>query len=175
MLITFGPVRIGMLFSGLSLVFHVTRERHHRQRSEPNLFLCLCQMHLLRGSVPISLGPFQHVGIIYVLVFVDYFTEYMKLIALPNIKAETVAWAFIKDVVCHHGTHAYLHSDRGTYHIFIFTKHAKNTEKQNKTNMLRGKIFKRPKEARKGLSPNVGKKKRLHQIYQQKKATKENK
>ena len=37
--------------------------------------------------------------------------------------------------------------------------------------MLRGKIAKRPKEARKGLSPNLGKK--PHQIYQQKKATKE--
>ena len=36
--------------------------------------------------------------------------------------------------------------------------------------MLRGKIAKRPKEARKGLSPKLGKK--LHQIYQQKKATK---
>ena len=39
--------------------------------------------------------------------------------------------------------------------------------------MLRGKIAKRPKEARKGLSPNLGKK--LHQIYQQKRATKEKK
>ena len=39
--------------------------------------------------------------------------------------------------------------------------------------MLRGKIAKRPKEARKGLSPNLGKK--LHQIYQQKKATQERK
>ena len=36
--------------------------------------------------------------------------------------------------------------------------------------MLRGKIAKRQKEARKGLSSNLGKK--LHQIYQQKKATK---
>ena len=39
--------------------------------------------------------------------------------------------------------------------------------------MLRGKIAKRPKKARKGLSPNLGKK--LQQIYQQKKATKEKK
>ena len=39
--------------------------------------------------------------------------------------------------------------------------------------MLRGKIAKRPKEARKGLLPNLGKK--LHQIYQQKKATQERK
>ena len=39
--------------------------------------------------------------------------------------------------------------------------------------MLRGKIAKRPKEVRKGLSPNLGKK--PHQIYQQKKATKEKK
>ena len=36
--------------------------------------------------------------------------------------------------------------------------------------MLRGKIAKRPQEARKGLSPNLRKKK--HLIYQQKKAIK---
>ena len=35
--------------------------------------------------------------------------------------------------------------------------------------MLRGEIAKRPKEARKRPSPNLGKK--IHQIYQQKKAT----
>ena len=39
--------------------------------------------------------------------------------------------------------------------------------------MLRGKIAKRPKQARKGLSSNLGKK--IHQIYQQKKATKKKK
>ena len=42
--------------------------------------------------------------------------------------------------------------------------------------MLRGKIAKRPKEARKGLSPNLrgggGTKKNLQQIYQQKKSIK---
>ena len=66
------------------------------------------------------LGPLptcQHTGNKYVLVFVDYFTKYIELVALPNSKAATVAEAFVKEVVCRHGTPAYLHSDRGTNYL----------------------------------------------------------
>ena len=81
--------------------------------------------------IPVPNAPFERVstdilgplptcrnsGNKYVVVFVDYFTKYMELIALPNIKAETVAWAFIEEVVCRHGTPAYLHSNRGTNYL----------------------------------------------------------
>ena len=66
------------------------------------------------------LGPLptcQHTGNKYVLVFVDYFTKYIELVALPDIKAATVAEAFVKEVVCRHGAPAYLHSDRGTNYL----------------------------------------------------------
>ena len=35
----------------------------------------------------------------YVLVFIDYFTKYVKLIAIPDTKAETVAKAFLERVI----------------------------------------------------------------------------
>ena len=38
----------------------------------------------------------------YVLVFVDFFTKYVELVAIPDMTAETVAWAFVKEVVCRH-------------------------------------------------------------------------
>ena len=60
-------------------------------------------------------------------------------------------------------------SSSSYYHISLFSQ---NMLKIHKHKMLRGKIAKRPQEARKGLSPNLGK---IHLIYQQKKATNRNK
>ena len=53
----------------------------------------------------------------YVIVFIDYFTKYVELVAVPDIKARTVAWAFLTEVICRHGTPSYLHSDRGTNYL----------------------------------------------------------
>ncbi len=66
------------------------------------------------------LGPLpacRHTGNRYVIVFIDYFTKYVELVAVPDIKAETVARSFVKEVVCRHGTPLYLHSDRGTNYL----------------------------------------------------------
>jgi hypothetical protein len=53
----------------------------------------------------------------YVLVFIDYFTKYVELIAIPNAKAETVARALLERVILLHGAPQYLHSDRGTQYL----------------------------------------------------------
>ncbi|KAK3106184.1 hypothetical protein FSP39_014461 [Pinctada imbricata] len=50
----------------------------------------------------------------YVLVFICYLTKYVELIPLRDIKASTVATAFVNNVVCRHGTPMFLHSDRGS-------------------------------------------------------------
>lgn len=66
------------------------------------------------------LGPLptcKDTGHKYVLVFIDNFSKYMELIAVPDTKAERIAWAFVKEIVCRHGTPAYLHSDRGTNYL----------------------------------------------------------
>jgi hypothetical protein len=56
-------------------------------------------------------------GNMYVLVFIDYFTKAVELIALPDMKAETVARAFVERVILRHGSPSYLHSDRGTQYL----------------------------------------------------------
>ncbi len=53
----------------------------------------------------------------YVLVFIDYFTKYVELIAIPDAKAETVARALLERVILLHGAPQYLHSDRGTQYL----------------------------------------------------------
>lgn len=50
----------------------------------------------------------------YILTFMDYFTRYSEAIAVPDIKAETVARAFVEQVVCRHGCPEKLLTDRGT-------------------------------------------------------------
>ena len=42
--------------------------------------------------------------------------------AVPDIKARTVAWAFLTEVICRHGTPSYLHSDRGTNYLSHIVK-----------------------------------------------------
>ena len=71
------------------------------------------------------LGPLptcQNTGNKYVIVFIDYFTKYVELVAVPDIKARTVAWAFLTEVICRHGTPSYLHSDRGTNYLSHIVK-----------------------------------------------------
>lgn len=50
----------------------------------------------------------------YILTFMDYFTRYCEAIPVADIKAETVARAFVEQVVCRHGCPAKLLTDRGT-------------------------------------------------------------
>lgn len=66
------------------------------------------------------LGPFRAAkasGNKYVLVFICYMTKYVELIPVQDIRAETVANAFIKYVICRHGICRVLHSDRGTNYL----------------------------------------------------------
>ena len=58
----------------------------------------------------------------YVVVFIDYFSKYVELIAVPDIKAETIARNFVKEIVCRHGAPFYLHSDRGSNYLSNIVK-----------------------------------------------------
>ena len=86
--------------------------------------------------MPIPEGPWQRVstdifgplpscketGNKYLLLFIDYFTKYAELIALPDIKAEQVARCLEDRIVCVHGPPSYLHSDRGTKYLSAIVK-----------------------------------------------------
>jgi hypothetical protein len=65
------------------------------------------------GKLPTCRGS----GNKYVLVFIDYFTKFVELVAIPDAKAETVARALIRRVILRHGAPQYLHSDRGTNYL----------------------------------------------------------
>ncbi len=70
-------------------------------------------------------GPFDRVGVDilqlpltlngnqYALVFIDYLTKWVEVVAIPDQKAETIAQMFVEYVVCRHGAPKELLSDRG--------------------------------------------------------------
>ena len=86
--------------------------------------------------LPIPAGPWQRVstdifgpllscketGNKHVLLFIDYFTKYAEMIALPDIKAEQVARCLVDWIVGVHGPPSYLHSDRGTNYLSAIVK-----------------------------------------------------
>jgi hypothetical protein len=51
------------------------------------------------------------------VVFIDYFTKYVELVAIPDAKASTVARALLRRVILRHGSPQFLHSDRGTNYL----------------------------------------------------------
>ena len=78
-------------------------------------------------SVPVQDHPFDKVAIDilgplrptprdmkYVLIMSDYMTRWVEAVALPNITAQTVADAFVDQIVCRHGAPRVLLTDRGT-------------------------------------------------------------
>ena len=67
----------------------------------------------IMGPLPVS-GPSKYQ---YVLVFICYFTKYVEFIPLSDIRASTVAKAFIENVLCRHGSPSFLHSDRGSNYL----------------------------------------------------------
>jgi hypothetical protein len=82
----------------------------------------------LLGRLPKSSSGNQ-----YVLVFIDYFSKYVELIAIPDAKAETVAKAFVERVILLHGAPQYLHSDRGTQYLSKLIKEAGKLFQVHKT------------------------------------------
>ena len=74
--------------------------------------------------IPVG-GPFAKVGVDilqlpltlegnqYALVFIDYLTKWVEVVAIPDQKAETIARHFVECVVCRHGAPHELLSDRG--------------------------------------------------------------
>ncbi|CAC5405552.1 unnamed protein product [Mytilus coruscus] len=83
------------------------------------------------SSMPIASMPFERVSTNimvplpvsgpskyqYVLVFICYFSKYVEFIPLSDIRASTVAKAFIENVLCRHGSPSFLHSDRGSNYL----------------------------------------------------------
>ena len=49
----------------------------------------------------------------HALVFVDYLTKWVEVVAISDQKAETIARMFVEHVVCRHGAPQELLSDRG--------------------------------------------------------------
>ena len=49
----------------------------------------------------------------YALVFIDYLTKWVEVVAIPDQRAETIAKMFVEHVVCRHGAPRELLSDRG--------------------------------------------------------------
>ncbi|KAG8239233.1 hypothetical protein J437_LFUL012557 [Ladona fulva] len=72
-------------------------------------------MPLQRVSMDI-VGPISstYKGNRYILTLQDVFTKYPEAIALPNQKPETVARAFVENIVLRHGAPRQLLTDRGT-------------------------------------------------------------
>ncbi|CAC5391937.1 unnamed protein product [Mytilus coruscus] len=71
------------------------------------------------------LGPVSNSGKSknqYILVFICYLSKYVELIPLSDIKAATIATAFLHNVVCRHGTPLFLHSDRGLNYLSNIVK-----------------------------------------------------
>ena len=71
-------------------------------------------------------GPFDRVGVDvllaatstldgnqYALVFIDYLTKWVEVVAIPDQTAETIARMFVELIVCRHGAPWELLSDRG--------------------------------------------------------------
>ena len=61
-------------------------------------------------------GPFvtSYTGNKYLLTFQDYFTKYVEAVPLPDQKADTVAKAFVTQIITRHGTPKQLITDQGT-------------------------------------------------------------
>jgi len=53
----------------------------------------------------------------YILTCVDYLTRYPECVPLPDIKAETVARAFVENIICRFGTPRELLTDCGTQFV----------------------------------------------------------
>lgn len=49
----------------------------------------------------------------YILTVQDYFTKYLEAIPLPNQKTETIAKAFVTNIICRHGVPKKLLTDQG--------------------------------------------------------------
>jgi hypothetical protein len=62
------------------------------------------------------LGPFPMTdrGNVYVAVFVDRFTRWIELVAIPDARAYTAAKAFVNEIICRHGCPRALLTDRGS-------------------------------------------------------------
>ena len=70
------------------------------------------------------LGPLRHTprNMKYVLVMTDYLTRWVEAVVLPTITAQTVADAFVDQIICRHGAPRVLLTDRGTNFVsHLFT------------------------------------------------------
>lgn len=116
---------------------------HMRRDVEAYVRACtLCQQYKASNQKPGGLmspivvnEPWNTVGIdltgplpktrrgnIYILVVIDYFTKWVELFPLANIKAKTIAQIFVDDVMCRFGFPVRIISDNGVQFLSnIFT------------------------------------------------------
>ncbi|CAF3331006.1 unnamed protein product [Rotaria socialis] len=116
---------------------------HMRRDVEEYVRACkLCQQYKASNQKPGGLmspivvnEPWNTVGIdltgplpktrrgnIYILVVIDYFTKWVELFPLTNIKAKTIAQIFVDDVMCRFGFPVRIISDNGVQFLSnIFT------------------------------------------------------
>ncbi|CAG2196856.1 unnamed protein product [Mytilus edulis] len=100
------------------------RKRPQKPTKSPISSMPIASQPFERVSTDI-LGPVSNSGKSknqYVLVFICYLTKYVELIPLSDIKAATIATAFLHNVVCRHGTPLFLHSDRGVNYLSNIVK-----------------------------------------------------
>ena len=100
------------------------RKRPQKPTKSPISHMPIASQPFERVSTDI-LGPISTGGKSknqYVLVFICYLTKYVELVPLNDIKASTVATAFLNNIVCRHGTPMFLHSDRGVNYLSHIVK-----------------------------------------------------
>jgi hypothetical protein len=66
----------------------------------------------IKGPLPITSN-----GNRYIIVAMDCFTKWPEAVAIPNIKAETVAKFIYEQIICRYGVPQEILSDRGTSFI----------------------------------------------------------
>lgn len=79
-------------------------------------------------------GPLPHIqsGNAYILVFVDYFSKWIKVSAVREVTVRVAANRFTSDIFARHGAPSYLISDRGTPFVSDLFEHVAALETEHR-------------------------------------------
>jgi hypothetical protein len=123
---------VGKTFDKLAQRYYWDGYFHDAERYVKQCTWCARYKNPTRNNVApmqkmdITVGPWERVGVDllgplpitqsknqYIIVFTDYFTRWVEAVAIPNKEAQTVAVAFIREILCRYGACNELLSDRG--------------------------------------------------------------